>query len=437
MAHAAPGEPMTAEEATRDLTSRIGSGNLGLMALLAIVALAGVAALVTQISAGPLPLSKWGYPAAALAFLASTAQATPIVAFATRLAKGYWALPLRRAAEIGAVSGLVTTPLLIVLLLQLPDFRGRNSIWFDWPVGPVAADSVMMILLTFTGLALLYLSARPDRAAAARAPRFGWLGVAGQWDVLTAGLVILGAFYLMVFVFMHVFIVSDLAISLVPGWRSAIIPPYHAVSGLQGGLATAVLFAGALRRFGGLERYIGLDVFWGASKLLLGLSLLFFYFTWSELLTNWYGRTVDEQFLLELHMFGPYMALFIASFCCNFVFPLALLIWNPIRVSIRGPIFVAAIIFVGNLIDRIRIYVSAFSVAGPAGVHLEHAPPTQYPGGLDLVIFVGAIAAVGFLYLLALRLLPPISLWEYKTGLLLKVERPYLKTEVAIVAKPR
>lgn len=453
MAHASQNGTQTSQTVTHDLWA--GTGRAGGFFWFALVvsgglAVVGLVALLSLANGGPRPTSSWGYPAATVAFVLSTFQGGPVVAFATRLAKGLWALPLRRAAELGALAGLVNAPLYIFVLLQLPDFRGRPSIWFfpnalsEWPGAPVLWDSIAMLLLTFTGLVLLWLSCRADLAAKSGAtgggPRFGWWGTDRQWNVLSAGVVILGAFYLMVLVFVHVFTISDLAISLVPGWRSAIMPPYHGVSGLQGGLASVILIAGALRRFGGLDRYIGLDVFWGASKILLGLSLLFFYFTWAELLTNWYGRTLDEQFLQDLLMFGPYLWLFIFSFSFNFVLPLGLLIWNPIRVSIRGPIAVAAIIFVGNLIDRVRIYVASWSVAGPVALHPPVpplVPPTQYPTGIDALIFLGTLGAIGFLYLLALRVIPAISLWEYKSLLLFVVERRYAKAEVRVVAKPR
>ncbi|MBI4491339.1 MAG: hypothetical protein HY690_00900 [Chloroflexi bacterium] len=265
----------------------------------------------------------------------------------------------------------------------------------------------------------------------------GWTGTLRQWQVLSGGIVVLGAFYLMVYTFVHLLVASDLAISLVPGWRSAVIPPYHGVSGLQAGIATTLLGLAALRRFGRLERYIGLDPFWGAARILLALSLLFFYFTWSELLTTWYGRMPEEQQVLALLMFGPYLVPFVLSFCLNFVLPFLLLIWNPIRVSIAGPTFVAALVLLGNFVDRVRIYVAAWSVAGPVGQHLEHLPPAQLPGPLDVLVVLGALAAVGLLYLLALRLVPGVSLWEYKNALLLRTEQPYLKTEVAVIAKPR
>jgi molybdopterin-containing oxidoreductase family membrane subunit len=447
MAHTNHAVPPTDEEVTRDLLGRLrgASGSYWTwLAVFGVLGLVGLIALLGLVASGPEPRSKWGYAAAALGFLISTAQGAPIVAFLTRLAKGFWGIPLRRAAELFTVSGLVTTPLFIILLFQVPDWKGRWSIWFDWPGAPQLWDSIAIVVLSLLGLTLLYLTSLPDLAAARdrtggqgyRRWSLGWTGTTRQWQVLTGGIVVLGAFYLMFLVFVHVLVVADLAMSLAPPWKSSIIAPYHAVSGLQAGLATALLALWALRRFGGLSRYVGRDPFWSGAKPLLGLSLLFFYFTWSELLTTWYGRTPEEEHVLRLLMFGPYQTLFILSFLCNFVLPFGLLIWNPIRVSINGPPFVAGIIVFGNLVDRIRIYVASWSVAGPPGEHFD-VPATQFPGVTDLLIFVGAAAAIGFLYLLALRIVPAISLWEYKMGLLLKVERPYIRAEVAVIAKPQ
>ncbi|HZU06499.1 MAG TPA: hypothetical protein VFB73_11010 [Chloroflexota bacterium] len=448
MARHHPTAPITAEEATHDLLRRLGqvrAGTGGVVLVLAVLAVAGLVALVALIASGPEPRAKWGYAAATLGFLVSAAQGAPIVAFATRLAKGFWGIPLRRAAELFAVSGIVTTPLYIVLLFQLPDWRGRPSVWFDWPGAPLLWDSIAIVMFSLAGLALLYLSSRPDFAAARdagiRGPfqrlALGWIGTVRQWQVLSGGIVVLGGLYLMFYPYMHMFLAVDLGMSLVPGWKSAVFAPYHGVSGLQASLASTLLAAAALRHFGGLQRYIGLAPFWGAAKILLALSLLFFYFTWSEFMPTWYGRTPEEIFVLELLFFGPYLWLFILSFSLNFILPFLLLIWNPIRVSIKGPTFVAALVLIGNFIDRLRIYVASWSVAGPVGQHLEHAPPTHYPGLPDLLILVGGPAAVVLLYLLALRFIPPISLWEFKNGLLLTRERPYVKTEVAVVAKPR
>jgi molybdopterin-containing oxidoreductase family membrane subunit len=438
--------PPTPAEATEYLLARRHDGGARTIAIvvLGVLAIVGLVALAAMIASGPEPRSKWGFPAAGLAFILGTAHAAPILAFATRLAKGLWAIPLRRAAELWGVVGLVSTPLYIVLLLQLPSFLGRPSIWFNWPGSPQIYDGVMIIILSLCALALLFINAVPDFAAArdagdrgwARRLALGWVGSPRQWVVLTGGIVVLGAFYVMVYAYVHLFISADMAMSLVPGWKSSIFPPYHAVSGFQSGIALILITLWFMRNFGGLERYITVEQFWGAAKLLLATSLLFFYFTWSEHLLPWYGRLPLEILYLELLFWGPYKDLFLLSFAMNFVLPFAFLIWNRVRVSVGGPAYVAAIVVVGNFIDRSRIYLASWSVAAPVGTPF-HVPPTNYPGPLEVLVVLGALSAVVALFLLATRLIPPISIWEYKTSLMLHIERPYVASEVAVVAKPR
>jgi molybdopterin-containing oxidoreductase family membrane subunit len=428
------------------------------MVVLAVVAGAGVAALGSLVAGGAEPRAKWGYAAATLAFLLSTAMAAPPLALASRLGRGLWGVPLRRAAELWAVAGLVVAPLGVLLLAHLPEWRGRPSIWLDWPGAPLVWDGAALVLLGLAGLALLYLGSLPDLAAlrdgrAGRLTRplaLGWSGTGRRWDVVARGIVLLGALYLVLYVFMHLLVSSDLALSLVPGWASANVPPYHAVSGLQAGLATAVLALAALRRWGGggaltpahsqgeREREARRDreAFGAAGKLLLAFGLLFFYFTWSELLTYWYGRKPEERELLRLLMFGPYFGPFVLSMLLNCLLPVGLLIWNPIRRSAAGVTLVAALVVVGSFVDRVRIYVAAWSVAGPVGAHLGPLPPTQYPGIADVLLLAGMPAAVVLLYLLALRVVPAYALWEWRAARLLRAERPYGRTRVEVVGRP-
>src|SRR5688500_13250230 len=74
---------------------------------LAVLAAGAVVALGLLAAGGPEPRARWGYTAATLAFLLSAAQAAPILALVSRLGRGHWGIPLRRAAELFAVAGLV------------------------------------------------------------------------------------------------------------------------------------------------------------------------------------------------------------------------------------------------------------------------------------------------------------------------------------------
>ncbi|HLH24413.1 MAG TPA: hypothetical protein VK066_17970 [Chloroflexota bacterium] len=436
---------VTPREAAHDLVGRPpgGAAYWGAVLVLAILTAAGVAALVVLAAGGAEPRAKWGYTAAMLAFLLSTALAAPPLAFTSRLARGYWGIPLRRVADLFAVGGLVAAPLLVLLLTQLPDWRDRPSIWLNWPGAPGLWDAVAVIGLTLAGLALVYVTGLPDLAAARDARRaragglaLGWTGTLRRWDVLDLGVKALGALYVLLWGFVNLVVSTDLAMSLVPGWQSAVIPPYHVVSAFEGGIATTILALAVARRWGGLERYVTRDQFHAAAKLLLSLALLFFYFTWCEFLTYWYGRQPREQWLLGLLMFRSYVVPFALAFglCC--VVPFLLLLWNPIRGNIKGATVAAAIVLVGVLADRVRMYVAAWQVAGPVGQGQGDLPPMHLPGLLDVLVVLGMPAAVLLLYLLALRLVPAVSLWEYRRDRLLRVEREYIRTKVAVIAKP-
>src|SRR5438045_791329 len=75
------------------------------MIVLAILAIAGLIALIVLLLGGPTPYSKWGYPVATLAILLGMGQGGPIIVMITRLAKGFWGIPIRRVGELLAVTG--------------------------------------------------------------------------------------------------------------------------------------------------------------------------------------------------------------------------------------------------------------------------------------------------------------------------------------------
>ena len=391
---------------------------------LTLVGAIGVLGVVAQ---GPEPRARWGYLAATLSFLLSAAQLAPAVALASRLGRGFWGAPLRRMADLLALTGLVSAPLTILLLMQLPDWLGRPSIWSDWPGAPRVWDVVAAIGLALTGLALAWLTTLPDRH-----PR-GFVGGMRQWQVVTSGLVVLGAFYTMLAVFVHLLLASDLVLSLVPGWHSAVMPAYHVVSGFEA--AVALVFLAALVAPRPRLRPATIAA---TAKLLLALALLWFYLQWCELLTDWYGRTPDEQGVLALFMFGPGGGLFAVAVVCEFLAPVLMLIWERARTSAAMTALVAIFVLMGSYVDRIRLYVGAWSVATQRPE--EHLPDTlaalPVPTLPEVAACVGALALVGLLMLIAVSRVSPVADWETRALDRLTRDRRLLRTRVSVVARP-
>ena len=416
----------------------------------------------------------WGYYAAMFAFLLVTAGSAPVAAIAFRWTRNHWRRPLSRASELFALVGILNVLWFIPLLILLPPINldpdnpekvlevgvDRRTIWFEVPIGaPIWWDALAVVALVFCGLAILWVSARPDMAQLATLGHgwrvrlwsrlaMGWRGTERDWKVQGASLALLGAFYFMMLIFVHTLISLDFALSLVPGWRSSIFAPHHALTGLQAAAATMLVTMFLMRNLGGYGRYLGVDPFWALSKVLLGLTLLWGYFWFSEFMTFWYGRDPTEQSVLKLVMFESYRTAFLLNFFFSFLIPFFMLIWNGIRKSVLGPTIAAASVLIGAFFMMVRLYVPAFQIreedfkyhsiadfeAEAGGVATQLLP--VMPDVWDVFIILGGLSGAALIFLLGTRLLPVVSLWETKEGLLYILFRPFMKGRYMVLGKP-
>lgn len=443
------------------LSSRSGTKFFVAVVALVVLTVLGIVGFFLRLGDGFGVHTHWAYLAAVFAFILTTSLSAPLVAIAPRLARAHFNRPITRAAELWSVAGLVSLVILVPLLIALPSASGRRTFWFvdlyreGWPAGaPHVYLAPAVVFLVATGLALLWVGAIPDFAVARdRTGRriyhrlaMGWQGTAAEWRRLRTFISLLGAFYFVWLVWTHTLVSFDFAQSLVPGYKDSIFPAHHALSGIQSALATTLVTMFVLRTFGGMKEYIGVEQFWGLSKLLLASSLLWAYFWWSGFIIFWYGRAPVEQNILHLFMTGPYRPLFMATFAMNFLTPLFLFIWSPVRRSIIGPTALACVILVGTFIDRIRIYTASFSVGVPGqeGKLSLYGAPEEFQASLsamtpdlaDVLMVAGALSAAVLTYLLATRIVPMVNMWGSKEGVLLQRVRPLVKHELKVLAKP-
>jgi hypothetical protein len=459
MSHnASPVAEVTADEFTRDVVARhIVMGSRYRMTLLitgALLVLGIVGFAARALGDGFDDRLPWGYYVATMVFLLTTAGSAPVVIVTLRMTKAHWIRPMARVSEIYAAVGVLTFIMFVPILFLVPSADDRFSLWFQGdtkgalgsiPGAPHVYIGLLLALLFVTGLVLLHLSTRPDRVAVrdlsgrTGGTGAGWYGSRKEWLVMRLGLGMMGGFYFLLLIGTLSLFSVDFGMALVPGWKDAIFPAFQSVNGLQAGLATVVVTAYLVRRYGGFEKYIHMEQFWGASKILLALSLFYFYFWWSGFIIFWYGKTPIEQTLLDLLYFGPYRVLFFLGFFLSFLAPFLILMWNAVRKTTWGPSLAAALILVGMLVDKIRIYVAVYSVDAVSDIAdhaLEVVPATHYPDVFDLMIVIGGISGGIFLVMLATRIAPVFSLWEMTEGIRLRVVKPFLRTEVVVIGKP-
>ena len=451
----------TPQEITRDVldeTARVSSRYKKVLAVFAVLFALGIVGFVIRLldAGGFDDLSPWAYLMVGYAFLLTTAASAPLFSVTQRMVKSHWRLPMARVSEMFAVVGVLSTLMFIPLIFLLPSSASRVSIWFEWPGAPFWPQLLSVIFLTVNGLGILYATLVPDlarerdhgsgfrRGLGARLAGY-WAGTPRQWRVLKAAIGVLGALYFINLIMVHTMVSADFAIVLVPGWRDAIFPPFQALHGLQGAVATTIIAMFLMRNFSGLREYVSVDFFWGASKILLGLSLLWAYFFFTEFIIFWYGRQPVEQELLKTFMFNSYRWPFIAAVFLCWLIPFLTLIWNFARKSMVFPTIAASSVVLGVLADKIRIYPGAFSLADEhrdevfGQLHperLSEAPAALWPSGPDVLMLIGIIAGGVLLYLLAIKVVPMLSIWEVSEGTLYRKRRRFLKREIMVMGKP-
>ena len=454
--HALPAE-IDADVVARELVATTMGASRRFKAIawtLGLLSIAGIVALVLKWIDQSDDSTRWGYVAALVTFLLSVTGGAPMVAMAPVFAKANWVRPVTRIAAMFSFAGVVTVIMLIPLVALLPPLvtegARRRTIWFEAPdYSPHFWSTLGLVLLLFTGLALFYSAAIPDFASMrdhstgwrqrwGKKLARGWVGTNAQWRTLRMRIGMFGTFYFLILVFVNFLITTDFGQSLVPGWRDAIFPMYHTISSLQAGVAGVVVALWAARRYMHLEKYVHVDAFWSLGRLLFALTLLWVYFFYSSFIVFWWGRSATDIATLDLLIKGPMMYVFIAGMLLIWFVPWWILIWNKVRRSVNGMAIGAAVILVGVLLDRIRIFVPAWSVPSDQ-IHdrwLTKIPGTVYPDLFDILIMAGGISLAVLIIMLMTRVIPVLSVWQVQEFNLLAKPIKYMRGHATLIAKP-
>jgi molybdopterin-containing oxidoreductase family membrane subunit len=194
-------------------------------------------------------------------------------------------------------------------------------------------------------------------------------------------------------------------------WHSTIFGPYFVAGAIFSGIAGLILAMAILRKLLHLEEYLLPLHFDNLGKLLLMMSLLWFYFVFAERLTTWYGNESSEMAVFWQTQRGGFAPLFWAMVVCNFVIPFPLLAIKKLR-TISGTVIASATIVVGMWLERFLIIVPPLSHK-----YLPYAWGTYRPTWVEIILTAGTFAAMALFYLLFAKFVPIISIWELKAGM--------------------
>jgi len=129
----------------------------------------------------------------------------------------------------------------------------------------------------------------------------------------------------------HTIVSWDFAMTINPMWNSTIFAPYFVVGAIFSGIAALIAAMAVLRRVLHLEAYLEEKHFSNLALLLLVMSLLWGYFTFTEYLTVWYANEPAEMAVWWSKVAGPYSPLFYTMIVCCFVVPVPVIAFKRTR----------------------------------------------------------------------------------------------------------
>jgi molybdopterin-containing oxidoreductase family membrane subunit len=147
------------------------------------------------------------------------------------------------------------------------------------------------------------------------------------------------------------------------------------------------------------------------------MSLVWFYFTFAEYLTAWYGNEPGEMAILQSKVNGRFSPFFYVMITCCFMIPMPILAFKRLR-TIKGTVIASSTILVGMWLERFLIIVPTLSQP-----RMTFNRGSYSPTWVEILLTAGTFAYFTLLYAFFTKLFPIIAVWEYKEGIAIESGR--------------
>ncbi len=408
-------------------------GYIGLALLLAALVAAGAGAWIHQIRTGIgqtnlHPPVFWGSYIASFVYWIGVSHSGTFISGVLRLTKAEWRRPVTRIAELMTIISVAIATLCVFYhlgrvwrLYYLLPYPNQREIWPDFR-SPLMWDAVAIFTYATASAIYLYLPLIPDFALARERIGgwrkrlyavlcLGWKGTQREWETLNTAIRIITPLIVMVMVSVHSIVGWDFGMSLVPGWHSSIIAPYFVVGAVHSGLGMVVVGLYFVRRTYVLEQYIRPEHFDKLGKLLIVTTLTLGYLHFADQLTVWYANIPDHMAILHAMISGAYAVPFWTMLVLIYLLPLSTLVIPSFRRWPLGMMAIGLAINLGMYIERVLIIVPPL-----ARPRLTYNWSSYFPAWSELTILLGSFALAILLYVVAVKFVPIISIWEENEG---------------------
>jgi Ni/Fe-hydrogenase subunit HybB-like protein len=361
----------------------------------------------------------WGIYIINFVFFIGISHAGTLISAILRISHAEWRRSITRSAEFITVLVIGFGAVQPIIDLGRPD-RSMNIILYGSGTSPLLWDVTSIMLYLTASSIYLYVPMIPDLAVIrdlGLRPKWlysflaiGYQDTPKQRHTLERIIAVLAVAVIPVAISVHTVIGWIFALTLRPMWHSTIFGPYFVMGAIYSGIAALIIAMAVLRRVYRLEAYFKEIHFNNMGKLLLLMSCLWFYFTFAEYLTAWYGGEEAEMATFWSKVSGPFAVPFWIMVASCTVIPFSLMCSRRTR-GVRGTTVASVFVVVGMWLERFNIVV-------PTSQHprVEGSFAGYLPSGVELSIMAATFAGFILVYMVATKFFPIISLWEIQEG---------------------
>ena len=368
----------------------------------------------------------WGWAIVNFVWWIGIGHAGTLISAILLLLRQSWRNSINRFAEAMTLFAVACAGLFPLLHMGRPwvfywmfPYPNTMSVWpqfrspLVWDVFAVSTYFTISLVFWFVGLI-------PDLAtlrdmAQNRATRMiygilamGWRGSARHWHRYETAYLLLGGLATPLVLSVHTVVSFDFAAGIVPGWHTTIFPPYFVAGAIYSGFAMVMILAIPIRSFFNLQDMITDRHLDNMARITLATGLIVSYGYIVEIFMTWYGGSLFEKHMMWNRMHGYYKIEYWTLISINVLFINVL--WSKrVRSSPVALWIVSAIVLVAMWLERFVIVVISLSQDFlPSSWGIYH--PTRW----DYAIFIGTLGFFTFAFLLFIRVLPMISVFEMK-----------------------
>jgi Ni/Fe-hydrogenase subunit HybB-like protein len=370
----------------------------------------------------------WAFPIINFVWWIGIGHAGTLISAILLLFKQQWRMSISRFAEAMTIFAVACAAIFPVFhtgrpwlaaywLFPYPNVMG---LWpqfkspLIWDVFAVSTYATVSIVFWYIGM-IPDLGTLRDRATSKIKARLygmfslGWRGSARHWHRYEVASLILAGLSTPLVLSVHTVVSFDFAVSVIPGWHATIFPPYFVAGAIYAGFAMVLTLAIPVRRFYGMESLITMRHIDNMAKVTLATGLIVGYGYTMEAFFAWYSANPHERFMMWNRMFGQYAWSYWTLIAINVV--MVQFLWlKKVRQNTALLFVMSLLIGVGMWLERFVIVVTSLANDFVPS-SWAHYTPTRW----DYMLYAGTFGLFLTAFLLFLRFVPMISIFEVKT----------------------